>query len=47
MKKNLLKSLAAIALLLAVAPISAKPKFRTVEKIKKSGTIKIAVFSDK
>ena len=47
MKKNLLKSLAAIALLLAVAPLSAKPKFRTVEKIKKSGTIKIAVFSDK
>lgn len=47
MKKNLLKSLTAIALLLAVAPLSAKPKFRTVEKIKKSGTIKIAVFSDK
>ena len=47
MKKNLLKSLAAIALLLAFAPLSAKPKFRTVEKIKKSGTIKIAVFSDK
>ena len=47
MKKNLLKSLAAAALLLAVAPLSAKPKFRTVEKIKKSGTIKIAVFSDK
>lgn len=47
MKKNLLKTLAAVALLLAVAPLSAKPKFRTVEKIKKSGTIKIAVFSDK
>ena len=47
MKKNLFKSLAAAALLLAVAPLSAKPKFRTVEKIKKSGTIKIAVFSDK
>ena len=47
MKKNLLKSLAAVALLLTVAPLSAKPKFRTVEKIKKSGTIKIAVFSDK
>jgi len=47
MKKNLLKLLAAVALLLAVAPLSAKPKFRTVEKIKKSGTIKIAVFSDK
>jgi polar amino acid transport system substrate-binding protein len=47
MKKNLLKSLATAALLLAVAPLSAKPKFRTVEKIKKSGTIKIAVFSDK
>lgn len=47
MKKNLLKSLVAAALLLAVAPLSAKPKFRTVEKIKKSGTIKIAVFSDK
>ncbi len=47
MKKNLLKSLATAALLLAVAPLSAKPKFRTVEKIKKSGAIKIAVFSDK
>ena len=47
MKKNLLKTFAAAALLLFVAPLSAKPKFRTVEKIKKSGTIKIAVFSDK
>ena len=47
MKKNLLKTFAAAALLLVVAPLSAKPKFRTVEKIKKSGTIKIAVFSDK
>ena len=47
MKKNLLKTFAAVALLLVVAPLSAKPKFRTVEKIKKSGTIKIAVFSDK
>jgi len=47
MKKNLLKVLAATVLFLSLAPLSAKPKFRTVEKIKKSGTIKIAVFSDK
>jgi len=47
MKKSLLKTLAATALLLAVSPLSAKAKFRTVEQIKKSGTIKIAVFSDK
>jgi len=47
MKKNLLKILTAAVLLLSVAPLWAKPKFRSLDKIKKSGTIKIAVFSDK
>ena len=47
MKKSILKIFAASALLLAALPLSAKPKFRTVEQIKKSKTIKIAVFSDK
>lgn len=47
MKKSILKIFAASALLMAALPLSAKPKFRTVEQIKKSKTIKIAVFSDK
>ena len=47
MKKSILKIFAASALLLAALPLSAKPKFRTVDQIKKSKTIKIAVFSDK
>ncbi len=47
MKKSIVKIIAASALLLAALPLSAKPKFRTVEQIKKSKTIKIAVFSDK
>ena len=45
--KTFEKIASALALLLALAPLSAKPKFRSVEQIKKSGTIKIAVFSDK
>jgi len=47
MKKSIVKIIAASALLLAALPLSAKPKFRTVEQIKKNKTIKIAVFSDK
>lgn len=46
MKKNF-KIILTGVLLLAALPLSAKPKFRTVEQIKKSKTIKIAVFSDK
>ena len=47
MKRNF-KTIIAVALI-ALTSVSAfaKPKFRTVEQIKKSGTIKIAVFSDK
>ena len=47
MKKSF-KTLIALSLV-ALTSFSAfaKPKFRTVEQIKKSGTIKIAVFSDK
>ncbi|MCR4736383.1 MAG: cysteine ABC transporter substrate-binding protein [Treponema sp.] len=47
MKKNLFKILLAGLLVLVAFPLSAKPKFRTVEQIRKSKTIKIAVFSDK
>lgn len=48
MKKSLIKVLAALLAFGALAPVFAKPKAgRTVEQIKKSGTIKIAVFSDK
>ena len=47
MNKSNVKIFAALALLLAASPLAAKPKFRTVEQIKKSKTIKIAVFSDK
>ena len=47
MKKSF-KTIIALGLI-ALTSFSAfaKPKFRTVEQIKKSGTIKIAVFSDK
>lgn len=42
------KKIFALALAgLALTSAYAKPKFRTVDQIKKSGTIKIAVFSDK
>ena len=47
MKKSGVKIIAALALVLAASPLAAKSKFRTVEQIKKSKTIKIAVFSDK
>lgn len=50
MKKTIITALAAAALLLSLNPAFAlgKPKTgRTVDQIKKSGTIKIAVFSDK
>lgn len=47
MKKTIVKIIAAAALVLAASPLAAKPKFRTVDQIKKSKTIKIAVFSDK
>lgn len=48
MKKSTLKKLIAVALLAFTAfSVSAKAKYRTLDKIKKSGTIKIAVFSDK
>jgi polar amino acid transport system substrate-binding protein len=47
MKRNF-KTIIAVALV-ALTSVSAfaKPKFRTLDQIKKSGTIKIAVFSDK
>lgn len=48
MKKSTLKKLIAITLLAFTAfSVSAKAKYRTLDKIKKNGTIKIAVFSDK
>lgn len=48
MKKSTLKKLIAVALLAFTAfSVSAKAKYRTLDKIKKNGTIKIAVFSDK
>lgn len=48
MKKSTLKKMIAVALLgLMAFSVSAKAKYRTLDKIKKSGTIKIAVFSDK
>lgn len=47
MKKTFGKIFAVLALLLAVSPLSAKPKFRTVDQIKKKGTLTVAVFSDK
>ena len=47
MKRNF-KTIIAVALI-ALTSVSAfaKPKFRTLDQIKKNGTIKIAVFSDK
>lgn len=46
--KKISKIIIASAIAIAsLSPAIAKPKFRTVEQIKKSGTIKIAVFSDK
>ncbi len=45
--KRLIKFAAVLAAVLAGASAFAKPKFRGVEQIKKSGVVKIAVFSDK
>ena len=49
MKRNFKTIIAAALIALAAVSAFAKPKakYRTVEQIKKSGTIKIAVFSDK
>ncbi len=48
MKKIIVKAFALVLALAAFTPVFAKPKTgRTVEQIKKSKTIKIAVFSDK
>ena len=47
MKKSIKTFIAASLVALTAVSAFAKPKFRTVEQIKKSKTIKIAVFSDK
>ena len=47
MKKSFKTIIALSLVALTSFSAFAKPKFRTVEQIKKSGTIKIAVFSDK
>lgn len=47
MKKSFKTIIALSLIALTSFSAFAKPKFRTVEQIKKSGTIKIAVFSDK
>ncbi|MBB5225346.1 amino acid ABC transporter substrate-binding protein [Treponema ruminis] len=47
MKKSVKTLIAASLVALTAVSAFAKPKFRTVEQIKKSKTIKIAVFSDK
>lgn len=47
MKKISKMIIAAAIAIASLSPAIAKPKFRTVEQIKKSGTVKIAVFSDK
>ncbi len=46
-KTTFIKFAAGAALLLAAFSAAAKPKFRTVEQIKKSKVLKVAVFSDK
>lgn len=46
-KSTVVKFVAAFAVLLSTFSATAKPKFRTLDKIKKSGTLKVAVFSDK
>lgn len=46
--KRISKIIIATAIaIISISPAIAKPKFRTVEQIKKSGTVRIAVFSDK
>lgn len=47
MNKSLKKLLALAVIGLTAFSAFAKPKFRTVDQIKKNGTIRIAVFSDK
>ncbi|MDD5789746.1 MAG: cysteine ABC transporter substrate-binding protein [Spirochaetia bacterium] len=47
MKKSFVKAFAALAVLFLGFNASAKAKFRSVEQIKKSKTLKVAVFSDK
>lgn len=47
MKKSIKTIIALTLAVLSAGVAFAKPKFRSVEQIKKSGTIKIAVFSDK
>ena len=47
MNKSLKKLLALTIIGLTAFSAFAKPKFRTVDQIKKNGTIRIAVFSDK
>ncbi|MCR5285916.1 MAG: cysteine ABC transporter substrate-binding protein [Treponema sp.] len=47
MKKSFEKILVTLLLALITFPAFSKAKFRSVEQIKKSGVIKIAVFSDK
>lgn len=47
MNKSLKKLLALAVIGLTAFSSFAKPKFRTVDQIKKNGTIRIAVFSDK
>lgn len=46
-KSTFIKFAAGAALLFTAFSASAKPKFRTVEQIKKSKVLKVAVFSDK
>lgn len=46
-KSTLIKFAAGAALILTAFSAAAKPKFRTVEQIKKSKVLKVAVFSDK
>lgn len=46
-KTTFIKFAAGAALLFAAFSAAAKPKFRTVEQIKKSKVLKVAVFSDK
>ncbi len=47
MKKSVKKIIVASLAVLTAVSAFAKPKFRTVDQIKKSKTIKVAVFSDK
>lgn len=46
-KSTLIKFAVGAALILTAFSAAAKPKFRTVEQIKKSKVLKVAVFSDK